>query len=197
MKSVTIVTIIAILIFGSFVFASGYANSGDSCSQSSLIVTSNIFIPPYTEATATSHVSTLTPAATDPIDPAMNINKDFLVTLATLDMKLNFDNILVYVNVNKSNVMSFMDNGDIQTNGQVYSSSYYLNNVYFVVVTSLKKSDYGYYTLNVKVEALNSQVTQWVKGSQYGVPIEFTVLEQQNIGQMISDYNNVKSVFNF
>lgn len=196
MKNFTIM-IIGLLIFGSFIFASGLESSGQSCSKSTLTVTSNIFIPTYTEATATSHVSTLTPAATDPINPAMGINKDFLVTLATLDMRLNFDNILVYVNVNKSNVMTFMDSGNIQTNGQTYSSAYYLNNVYFVVVTSLKKSAYGYYSLNIEVEAFNSQVKQWIKGSQYGVPIEFTVLEQQNVNQMITNFGNIQnSVFN-
>lgn len=187
MKKVMMITIILIFVFESFIFANGYVNSGDSCSKSVLTVSSNIIVPTYTEATATAHISTLTPAATNPIDPAMNIKNDFLVTLATLEMRLNFDHILVYVNVNKSNVMSFMDNGAINSNGQIYSSAYYSNNVYFVVITQIKKSTHGYYTLTVKVEALNSQVKQWVNGMQYSVPIEFTVLEQQNINNALNN----------
>ncbi|MGC8545163.1 MAG: hypothetical protein ACP5NR_04360, partial [Athalassotoga sp.] len=133
------------------------------------------------------------PAAFDPIIPAMHINTDFLVTLATLNVKLNFQNIFVYVNVNKSNVMGFMSNSDIKSNGQTYSWSYYLNNVYFVVISTLTKSDQGYYTLNLNVEALNSQVEQWTRGSQYTVPVEFTVL-YEDLGPFIASYGNIPNI---
>ncbi|BBJ28972.1 hypothetical protein [Athalassotoga saccharophila] len=187
-----IIVLIMIIFTSSVIFANSTITA-EECYKSSLSVTSVVEVMPCMEAQTTALSTSVHPVAFDPIIPAMNINTDFLVTLATLNIKLNFQNIFVYVNVNKSNVMSFMSNSDIQSNGQIYNSAYYLNNIYFVVVSTLSKSDHGYYTLNVNVEALNSQVEQWTKGSQYTVPVEFTVL-YENIGQFITNYGNTQNI---
>jgi len=192
MKNVIIVIVIAFFAQATFIFANNVITL-TGCSTSTLSVSSNIEITPCIETQTTVRSTSLYPAAFDPIIPAMHINTDFLVSLATLDVKLNFQNVFVYVNVNKSSVMSFMSNADIKGNNQTYSWSYYLNNVYFVVVSNLIKSDQGYYMLNINVEALNSQVEQWTRGSQYAVPVEFTVL-YQDLAPLVTSYGNIPNI---
>ncbi|GEM_PF-4256462 len=188
MRKFTFVMIIAIFAFGTLALADVRTTEG--CSNSTLSVSSAIEVTPHIDTQITVFSTSLYGAAFDPIVSAMHINTDFLVTLATLNVKFNFQNILVYVNVNKSNVISFMGDSDIEINGKTYSHTYDINNVYFVINETLNKTTYGYYTLTINVEALNSQVEQWALGSQYAIPVEFTVL-YENLGNLMANYGNI------
>ncbi|WP_156096962.1 hypothetical protein [Mesoaciditoga lauensis] len=179
-KELILSEVILSILFYSVLFASSISTSGVCCSKSSLSVTSNIFVLPYCETTTVSYTTPLLPSKRNLINEALQVKKDFLVRLATLEAKLNFNQALIYVNVNRTNILRFMESKDFSGNEKVYRTPYYGSDVYFVVSTRILKAPEGYYFLKVDVKMLNSLVKQWTKSFTYAVPIEFTLLTEEN-----------------
>ncbi len=180
-KKVVLIIMILFVLLSSMPFAnSSVSTSGMRCSKAALSAISEITVLYYAETKTSSYRTSLVPSKRNLINTALKVKKDFLVRLATLEVKLNFDQVLVYVNVNRRNVMSFMENRGISGNERVYRSDYYGSNVYFVISTRIFKTPQGYYFLKVDVEMLNSLVKQWTKNFTYAVPIEFTLLMFEN-----------------
>lgn len=180
-KKVVLIIMILFVLLSSMPFAnSSVSTSGMRCSKAALSAISEITVLYYAETKTSSYRTSLVPSKRNLINTALKVKKDFLVRLATLEVKLNFDQVLVYVNVNRRNVMSFMENRGVSGNERVYRSDYYGSNVYFVISTRIFKTPQGYYFLKVDVEMLNSLVKQWTKNFTYAVPIEFTLLMFEN-----------------
>ncbi len=180
-KRIVFLTVVFLsVLLSSMPFANSVSTSGMRCSKAALSAISEITVLYYAETKTSSYRTSLVPSKRNLINTALKVKRDFLVRLATLEVKLNFTQVLVYVNVNRRNVMSFMENRGVSGNERVYRSDYFGSDVYFVISTRIFKTPQGYYFLKVNVEMLNSIVKQWTKNFTYAVPIEFTLLMFEN-----------------